>query len=539
MANGKPRLPFYIALAVIVAGLVWLGVSRFGARGAGEGGTAGSGPQTEAADTGSVTTTKEYTYVAASRLPAAAGASNYKPMVNRTVRFALNVWAGWAPIILANDGFKRGQGLEDARRPGLQGRAGADRQPGGDARRLRRRRRAHRLGDARHGAAVHARVRRCGGQAARQPGHAAHLPAGRLVQRRRRHRGAREHQDGGRPARQEARAGAELAVALLRCSTCWSPAACSRAEVDMVFTEDAFQAAAAFNARRTSPAAVSWAPDIYNLEKVKGNRHAGDHADGQQADRRRLVRPGRLRQGPPRHHRGPGARHLRRAWRSSRTQEAKQQVAELMAAGLQHPGRRRARDARRRPQARTGPRTSSSSSTRTTRPTSSGSGSRPTTSTAGSASITHRPVPFDQVMDFSIIEKLGKEAKYASQKDEYQVQFAPDDRQRGAGRERRDPDQHRRHPLLPELLGSTTPRWSRRTGGTARSCTTPTWTSCSTRSPSSPGSSARRASSSRGTPTARCGAGDPAAVKELSLHRANAVKEGAGAKFRPRARTSS
>lgn len=39
--------------------------------------------------------------------------------------------------------------------------------------------------------------------------------------------------------------------------------------------------------------------------------------------------------------------------------------------------------------------------------------------------ITHQQVPFDQVMDFSIIEKLGKEQKYASQKDEYRVQFAP------------------------------------------------------------------------------------------------------------------
>ena len=39
--------------------------------------------------------------------------------------------------------------------------------------------------------------------------------------------------------------------------------------------------------------------------------------------------------------------------------------------------------------------------------------------------IKHRPVPFDQVMDFSIIEKLGKEEKYASQKDEYSVQFVP------------------------------------------------------------------------------------------------------------------
>jgi hypothetical protein len=38
-------------------------------------------------------------------------------------------------------------------------------------------------------------------------------------------------------------------------------------------------------------------------------------------------------------------------------------------------------------------------------------------------SINHQQVPFDQVMDFSIIEKLGKEEKYASQKDEYSTVF--------------------------------------------------------------------------------------------------------------------
>ena len=39
--------------------------------------------------------------------------------------------------------------------------------------------------------------------------------------------------------------------------------------------------------------------------------------------------------------------------------------------------------------------------------------------------VKHRKVPFDQVMDFSIIKKLGEEEKYASQKDEYSVQFTP------------------------------------------------------------------------------------------------------------------
>jgi outer membrane protein OmpA-like peptidoglycan-associated protein len=35
------------------------------------------------------------------------------------------------------------------------------------------------------------------------------------------------------------------------------------------------------------------------------------------------------------------------------------------------------------------------------------------------------PVPFDQVGDFSIIDKLGKEPKYSSQQDEYVVKLAP------------------------------------------------------------------------------------------------------------------
>jgi NitT/TauT family transport system substrate-binding protein len=34
-------------------------------------------------------------------------------------------------------------------------------------------------------------------------------------------------------------------------------------------------------------------------------------------------------------------------------------------------------------------------------------------------------VEFDQVMDFSLIEKLGKEPKYANQRNEYDVQFVP------------------------------------------------------------------------------------------------------------------
>ena len=38
--------------------------------------------------------------------------------------------------------------------------------------------------------------------------------------------------------------------------------------------------------------------------------------------------------------------------------------------------------------------------------------------------IQNSPVPFDQVMDFSVIQKLGEEEKYKSQRDEYEIQLA-------------------------------------------------------------------------------------------------------------------
>jgi outer membrane protein OmpA-like peptidoglycan-associated protein len=39
--------------------------------------------------------------------------------------------------------------------------------------------------------------------------------------------------------------------------------------------------------------------------------------------------------------------------------------------------------------------------------------------------IQNTPTRFDQVMDFSVIQKLGNDEKYKSQKDEYQIQLAP------------------------------------------------------------------------------------------------------------------
>src|SRR5437867_6038354 len=121
MANGQPRPAFYVAVLLVVIGLVGLALWRYGAIGPGsQGGRFSSeelkqmkgGP--EAPDNAGITTVKEYKYVAASKLPAVKGISSYKPMADRTVRFAINVWAGWGPIIYANNGFKPGKAWKGA-----------------------------------------------------------------------------------------------------------------------------------------------------------------------------------------------------------------------------------------------------------------------------------------------------------------------------------------------------------------------------------------------------------------------------------------
>ena len=155
-------------------------------------------------------------------------------------------------------------------------------------------------------------------------------------------------------------------------------------EVEMIFTEDAFQAAAAFNAQKEIAGCVSWAPDIYNLSKIKGNRMLvttqeanrliadvwfarADFARDHMADPRR-DRPRHLRR-----HGTPQARI--RAEEGLRTH----------GRGLQHSRRPMRFRCWATPTAPTGPRTSSSSSMRTIRRISSGSGSGPTCSIAASA----------------------------------------------------------------------------------------------------------------------------------------------------------
>src|SRR5262249_51453151 len=116
MANGQPRPAFYVAVLVVIIGLVGMALWRYGAIGP-RGGSRQVSTEplkqmkggAEAPDTSGITTVKEYKYVPEQKLPPVKGISSYKPMNDRTVRFAINVWAGWGPIIFANNGFKAGK----------------------------------------------------------------------------------------------------------------------------------------------------------------------------------------------------------------------------------------------------------------------------------------------------------------------------------------------------------------------------------------------------------------------------------------------
>ena len=250
----------------------------------------------EAPDSSGITTVKEYNYVAASRLPEVKGISSYKPMADRTVRFAINVWAGWGPIIYANNGFKPGKVWKTPGGKDFKLELVLIDDPDRDARRLRRGQPARRLGDARHAAAL---PRRAPQGLARD---AACLPAGRLVQRRRRHRRSRHDQDDVGSARQDDRARAELAVAFLRAQRAHQrgcAAGGSRVQVHAGRVSGGGRVQ-----RRQAPGGMrELGARHLQPREGQGQPDARDHVNGEQADRRRVVRARRFRQGQPGHRR--------------------------------------------------------------------------------------------------------------------------------------------------------------------------------------------------------------------------------------------
>ena len=448
---GQPKAPFWLAVWAVILGLVgvaaWragmldslLGPGRPGGRpavvgggdagggpgGGGAGGGAAGGEATdaiEAADANVPTTVKEYSFKPAEKLPPVKGTSGYKPLENDTVRFALNVWAGWSPIIYANEGFKPGKVWQA---------------PGGKPFKIElvlidnpvTMRDAYAAGEVHVGWAtldmiplfLEGLVDRTGA-----PKDSRVMP--RVYQQV-------DFSNGGdgivvRDDIKTVRdlAGRKIVMAQNSPSQFFAlnmlvAGGLQPGDVDMVYTDDAFQAAAAFNAQKDLAGCVSWAPDIYNLEKAKGNRmlvttqtanrliadvwfaradFAQDHPDKVEA----IVRG------------------IFDAMEELKSDSAKAKVAELMAAGYNIP----ASD------------------------TLAMLGDAHSTNWAENyqffvnrnnpanferiwkqsynlyrriGAISNPPVSFDQVMDFSIIQKLGKEPKYAETKDEYARSLPP------------------------------------------------------------------------------------------------------------------
>ena len=420
--GGRPRPAFFGAVFLVVVGLVVLGLYRFGALKGVLGGGGGSGGteqvtdnEVEAPDEQGITTVKEYNYVPAQRLPEVKGVSNYKPMADRTVRMALNVWAGWAPVIYANNGLKAGKVWKA---------------PGGKDFKLElvliddpvAMRDAYAAGDIHIGWATLDMI----------PLFLEGLKKDSRTMPRVFQQVDFSNGGDGIVVRENIRSVADLrgkSIVLAQNSPSQFFAlnalingGLQPADVEFKYTQDAFQAAAAFNADKSIAAVVSWAPDIYNLSKVKGNKllvttatankliadvwfaradFAKDNADVIEG----LVRG------------------IFDGMEALKDQAAKQAVAKLMATGYSIPetdALAMLGDAHS---------TNFAENKDFFLNQNNPANFERLWNTAyylyRKVGAVGTPTPFDQVMDFSIIKKLEAEPKYAAQKNEYQVQFAP------------------------------------------------------------------------------------------------------------------
>ncbi|MCY2968863.1 MAG: OmpA family protein [Planctomycetota bacterium] len=449
--NSQPKPLFYVAVAAVVVGLVAFAINRSrapenappkanggAANGGGAGGPAGGGDTggggagggdptaAEAHDeSASPTTVTEFKLrPREERLPDPPGAAAYKPLAStdNTVRFAINVWAGWGPIIYANQGFegKKAWKTSDGKEFKVELVLIDDPVKMRDA---------YATGQVHIGwGTLDMLPLILGGfvDGAGKPRDARVMP--RIFQQV-------DWSNGGDGivVRDSIKTvgdlrGKKIVLAQNSPSHYFAlnmlvAGGLQPGEVDMIFTDDAFQAAAAFNADKSISACVSWAPDIYNLAKVKGNRLlvTTQQANKLIADiwfsRADFARdePGIIE---------ALVRGIFDAMIDLKDQTAKQQLAELMSKGYNIP----ATDALNM------------------------QGDAHSTNWAENFQffinqnnptnfervwnqsyllyrrdrrIRNRSVPFDQVMDSSVIEKLGKEPKYAAQRDEYQIQLTP------------------------------------------------------------------------------------------------------------------
>jgi ABC-type nitrate/sulfonate/bicarbonate transport system substrate-binding protein len=281
---GQPKPAFYIIAGVVVVGLIAFAIWRLspkpgpastapditlGPAGTGKKVEVGPAPGEPPVDL----TEKAYEFVPEQVLKPVSGASTYKPLkdTNGAVRFAINVWAGWGPIILANEGFKPGKvwktpdGQEFKVELVLIDDPGAMRE-------------AYTTGQVHIGWATLDMVPlilETLVDAKGQPVDPRVMP--RIYQQI-------DWSNGGDGivVHDTIKTAADLKgkrIALAEDSpshyfalNMLVAAGVQPKDVKFAFTKTAFQAATAFNAEKELSACVSWSPDIYNLTKVKGNK---------------------------------------------------------------------------------------------------------------------------------------------------------------------------------------------------------------------------------------------------------------------------
>jgi NitT/TauT family transport system substrate-binding protein len=427
MSNGagKPKPAFFIAIAVVVAGLIGMAVWRCNAKKDGDKSNKPNTPvvdpnivkkPSEADDSTGVTTVKEYTYEPATKLSPVPESSDYKALGKpRVVKFAINVWAGWAPIIWANNGrapkkvWKDAKGqdflvdlvlIDDPTQMGNQFAAGG----------------------------VHV-------------GWATVDMLPLIVERLQKDQRTmpRIYQQidwsnggDGIVSREEIKSVADLRgkkIALAQHSpshyfllNVLLNGGVQPSEVDMKFYGNAFQAAAAFNADKSISAAVSWAPDIYNLEKVKGNRMLINTLTANKLIADVWFARADFARDNPDIIEGL-VRGIFDAMIELKDEAKKAEVGKLMDTAFDLPpgtGVSMLADAHWTNYAE-----NKDFFLNQNNPTN----FERTYNTAfllykAIGSVTER-VPYDQIMDFSVIKNLGKEEKYASQKNEYEIKFTP------------------------------------------------------------------------------------------------------------------
>ena len=436
---GQPKPAFYVVAGLVVVGLIAFALYRsdliapkapdvkpadqkIDPSKIGVAGNAATGSVEDETNVSSPTTVKEYVFVPSTRLPEVKGTADYKPMENETVRFALNVWAGWAPIIYANEGFKANKVWQT---------------PDGKEFRVElvliddpiQMQDAYAGGQVHIGWATLDMLPLFMQRFVKEDG----TPSDSRIMPRIYQQVDWSCGGDGIVVRQDIRTVADLRgkkITLAQSSPSHYFAlnmlvagGVQPSEVEMIFTPTAFEAAAAFNANKDLAAAVSWAPDIYNLEKVQGNRMLVTTLTANKLIADVWFARADFAQDHPDILEGL-VRGIFDAMTDLKGDQAKQQVAKLMGEGYGLPASEAA-----------GMLGDAHSTNWAENYQFFLNQNNPTNFERvwnqayylyrRIGKITHQNVPFDQVMDFSIIKKLGGEEKYSSQKDEYSSQFTP------------------------------------------------------------------------------------------------------------------